>query len=261
MIFWGMLLVAVGGLLLADQAGLLPAPAVTLIVPVALVLLGARIVFGALAGRRGAPAEPLAVPLDSAPSARVVFRHGGGRLDLGPGAEPGALLSGTFVGGVDHRETRGAEGLVADLRVRESAAWAWDRYAGRGLDWYVRLAEDVPLALELHIGASDNHLDLTRLRVTELTLATGASSTVVALPAAAGVTRVRVNAGAAGVRLRVPEGVAARVQGRAGVGAIDVDSRRFPAVGSGAWLSPDYAHAANRVEIEAEVGVGSIRIE
>ncbi len=96
---------------------------------------------------------------------------------------------------------------------------------------------------------------LSRLLVTELLVKTGASSTEITLPAGAGHTAVRVEAGAASVVLRVPEGVAARVDAGAAAGAVDVDPRRFPG-----HQSPDYATAANRVEIHARLGAGSLSV-
>lgn len=256
--FWGVVLLVLGGLLLAENLGLLPVSAGALLLPLFLVLLGAWIVVGAL-GRRGRwDAQAVVVPLSGAPSARVVFSHGAGRLRVGGGAGGGELVAGTFAGGLDHRESRTAEGVVADLRVPSDwTRWGWG--PGGSFDWDVRLSEEVPLALELRVGASENILDLSRLRVTEFSLETGASSTDVLLPAAAGLTRVVVRSGAASVRLRVPDGVAACVTGSGGLASFDVDARRFPRAGA-AWESPDFARASNRVEIRAEVGVGSVEV-
>jgi len=88
---------------------------------------------------------------------------------------------------------------------------------------------------------------------------TGASSTVIRLPRAAGTTTVRVNAGAASVKLVVPEGVAARVHSSMALGSNDIDRRRFPLSGSD-YVSPDYATAANKIDNQFEGGVGSLAV-
>jgi hypothetical protein len=43
------------------------------------------------------------------------------------------------------------------------------------------------------------------------------------------------------------------------LGSTQVDEARFPRAGD-AWESPDYATAANRVEIEIQGGVGAVRV-
>jgi hypothetical protein len=59
--------------------------------------------------------------------------------------------------------------------------------------------------------------------------------------------------------MQVPTGVAARIQIRSGVSGVSVDERRFPRVGAGNQ-SPDFDTAANKVEIDAQMGAGSIDI-
>jgi hypothetical protein len=55
--------------------------------------------------------------------------------------------------------------------------------------------------------------------------------------------------------------VAARVRSSIALGSSDVDLVRFPrnAAGNG-WESPDFASAANRVEIEVRGGIGSVSV-
>jgi hypothetical protein len=53
--------------------------------------------------------------------------------------------------------------------------------------------------------------------------------------------------------------VAARIESRMALGRSEVDETRFPRVGD-ASQSADYATATDRVDIEAQGGVGSIRV-
>ena len=109
------------------------------------------------------------------------------------------------------------------------------------------------------MGASDAHVDLTDVRVTDLKIETGASNTEITLPANAGVTHVDLDGGAASVSFTVPEGVAARIHVDSGLSSIDIDRNRFPRVGS-YYKSDDYETAANKVDIEADFGAGSLSI-
>jgi hypothetical protein len=123
----------------------------------------------------------------------------------------------------------------------------------------VGLTTEVPLDLRVDAGASRNVFDLRRHRLRSLELHTGASETRVVLPEAAGATSIRAEAGAASLVLEVPDGVAARIRTRVVLGSVQVDEYRFPPV-AGGYESPDYATATNRVDIDVQGGVGSLRV-
>jgi Domain of unknown function (DUF5668) len=223
--------------------------------PVILIVIGIALVVGSLVGRRRRVEETVA--LEGAQRARVRFAHGAGRLRASAGATGGPLLRGSFGGGVRVGRKREGDSLDVELRMGEGG---WGHLMGSwgsgDLDWDVALTPDVPLELVFETGASETRVDLSSLRVSDLRLKTGASATDITLPAA-GSTRVHVSSGAASVVLRVPSGVAARVAGTMGLGSLDVDSARFPRR-EGGYESPDFAEAANRVDIQVEGGVGSV---
>jgi hypothetical protein len=70
---------------------------------------------------------------------------------------------------------------------------------------------------------------------------------------------VRAQTGAASLTIEVPYGVAARIRTRLALGSTQIDQTRFPA-SSGGYETPGYAMAANRVEIDVQGGVGSLRV-
>jgi hypothetical protein len=72
-------------------------------------------------------------------------------------------------------------------------------------------------------------------------------------------TTVRAESGAASLVIEVPEGVAARIRSRMGLGSSQVDERRFPRSAAG-FESADYGTAANRADIDISGGVGSVRV-
>jgi hypothetical protein len=135
--------------------------------------------------------------------------------------------------------------------------WNWG--PGASLDWRLNLNSGVPLTLEIESGAGESRLNLTDLKVVNLHVKTGASSTEVSLPAKAGHTQARIEAGVASVVIRVPEGVAARVRAQGGLSDIRVDRARFPRMGD-TYQSEDYASAANKVDLRIDMGVGSVDI-
>ena len=262
-LFWGVVLVFVGALLLLNSLGIFNVDVWSLIWPVFLIVLGLWSLWGVFAGPCTAGTEEVTIQIEDAKRARLRIRHGAGRLRVDAGAGAGELVTGMFGGGLDYRPRREGDALTVDMRVPAGgfphiiAPWNW--MGGRGLDWSFGLNREIPLSLDLETGASDMRLDLTDLRVTDLRLQTGASETKLLLPANAGHTRVNINAGAASVKVRVPSGVAARIRAKGGLAEIKVDRNRFPRAG-GVYQSPDYDTAANKVDIVIEMGVGSVNV-
>jgi hypothetical protein len=255
--FWPLALIALGVLFLLDNLGWLPGNAWGYIWPLLLILMGLSLL---LAWRtRPEPVEE-SVSLEGAQSAAIRLNHGAGELAVRGGVEAGLLYAGTFHGGVDKRVDRHGGRAEVRLSANASGLAFWPGpWAGRSQDWDLRLTDDIPLDLELDSGASRTRLDLTSLRVTNLRVKTGASDTDIRLPERAGRMRARIEAGAAAVTVHVPPGVAARITGGMGLGAVSVDTRRFPSRG-GLHESPDFASAEHSVEIDIQGGVGSVSV-
>jgi hypothetical protein len=256
--FWGLILVLLGGLLLLSNLGLLP-PQVNvwgLFWPSVLIALGIRALIPVFTSRSSLQREPLSIPLEAATSARVKIRHGAGELRIQSGAAVGSLLDGTFEGGVEQHVSRSVGEANVELRLPDMRLDWMD--AQRGLHWNVSLAREIPLVLDLEVGASRNLLDLRDLRVSELRMTTGASASDIEMPEA-GTTRAHIRSGAASVDVRIPAGVAARINARGGLAGISVDQNRFPRM-HGIYQSPDYDVAQNRVDLDIETGVGSVSV-
>jgi hypothetical protein len=258
-IFWPLVLIGIGLLLLLDNLGWLPGSVWGYFWPALLILVGVGLIFGRAA--RPAPVDD-SLGLDGASSAALTFEHGAGVLEVFSGAQPDHLFDGTFGGGVQKRVDRHGDRTEVVLSMGPDPNWLnyifpWNWMGFRGSEWNVRLNPNPRLALAFKTGASETRLDLTDLRVAELSVETGASSTRLTLPAHAGWTRARVASGAASVEIAVPAGVAARIQGSVAVGSLNVDQQRFPRHGDG-YESPDYGTAVHRVELRIESGVGSV---
>lgn len=258
-IFWGVLLIALGGLLFLSALGIVLPGGLRpreLFWPLFLLLLGGWLVLDVLMSRPPAGRRELAIELRDARRASVRLGHGAGRLDLTGGATAGRLLEGTFLEGVEHEVRYEGDRVRLHLRPPDRGPIS----IGQGVpnDWALRLSEAIPLELTFHTGASEAHLDLSALQVEDLTLNTGASSTVLTLPARGRMT-ASIRAGAASLEVIVPAGMAARLRIRSGVGSVGVDHTRFPRQGD-VYQSPDYEQAADRAEITIVAGVGSVTI-
>lgn len=255
-IFWGIVLVLAAGLLLLRNFGIIN-DFFGYFWVFALMLVGIWLIIGALTRSSKGAGEKITVSLEGASSARLKLDHGAGRLSLHAGAAPGNLLDGECTPGSIIKTVTEGDQLKVKIRTVPDF-WMWA--PGESRDWNLSLAKDIPLILDIDSGASTSTLDLRDLKVTELDLDTGASTTDITLPSNAGQTRVKVDSGAATVRLRIPEGVAAQIRIESGMASINVDSR-FPKVGNNLYLSPDYASASNRTDITIETGMASVEIK
>jgi hypothetical protein len=261
---WGLILLLVGALLLADNLGLLvglPVSVWQIIWPVALIAFGLWVLWGTTQrGTYSGEAEHVTVPIEGDARAEIELDYGAGEFSVESGAEPGAILSGDFEGGVDTDIRRSGDRAHIRLWTAHRVFWGpWNWGPSFRHRWTVRLSDQLPIELTVKSGASDCRMDLTDCQVKKLHVETGASSTQIRLPAHAGHTEVTGSSGAASVTLNVPEGVAARIRTSGGVASINVNRSRFPRQGN-VYLSPDYEQAENTLDIQFEIGVGSLQI-
>lgn len=262
-IFWGFVLVVLGGLFLLDNLGLLPVRAWSLFWPLLLIAGGALTLIGVLRRKQAPMVSQAEVALDGAARARVRVHHGAGRLRVRSGARPGLLAYGSFAGGLKAQTRREGDLLDADLSPESDPVafvtpWNWG--PGGAYDWDLNLTDAVPLELEFETGASESTLDLSGIRASRISVKTGASSTNLTLPSRpVGTCAVRIEAGAASVQSTVPAGVEAFIRSESGLGEVQIDRARFLPV-PGGYQTANYASATDRLEIKASVGMASFRL-
>ena len=252
---WPIVWIGVGVLLFLSTTGQLgtgPGELIEQGWPWLLVALGVWFLIGAVVPGGSKPKEDLVIPLRAAAQASVRIQFGAGTLTTRVAAL-GALVDGQFRGGVVHREIG-----PGSVELEQDTSWGMP-WLNQESSWDVGLTGEVPLDLRLEGGASRARLDLSETKLRRLELKTGASESTVILPRMAGATDVRAEAGAASVTFIVPNGVAARIRSKMGLGSVQVDESRFPRVGD-SYESPDYATAENRVDLDIQGGVGSVRI-
>ena len=262
-VVWAILLVALGFLFLADNLGFINVNVWGIIWPIFLILMGISFLMGTSRVSSDVVLEEGSIPLEGAEGATVRVKHGAGRLMVNSSAAPGTLASGTFAHGLDARVKKLGNKLDVVMQPKQrnfpDVLFPWNWVSVRGFSWDFGFTKQIPINLVFETGAAEVDLNLTDLQVKDLILRTGASSTDLRLPSAAGLTHLKVEAGAASVIIRVPEGVAARIESSAGLASVSVDQNRFPRM-NGHYQSSDYEDAEHKVDIRIETGVASIEI-
>jgi hypothetical protein len=259
-VFWALVLIGVGVLFLLSNLGLIPGNAWNYVFPILLVLVGGAMLLNWRTNARELEIVSASAPLEKATRAAITLKHGAGRLSVNAGSDPALLFAGTFGGGVDKKLFQNDSAAFLELKT-PSDVWTSMAFPHtRGLEWNLALNPTVPLTLKYEGGAAETKMDLSGIKLMDLAINTGASSTDILLPPPIGTERVVVHAGAASVKIRLPQNAPAAIRGTMGLGALDVDKSRFPERGLGHYESDDYAAATDRIELVIEGGVGSVEI-
>ena len=256
-ILWGIILVILGIMFLLNTMGILSFNVWKLFWPVALILLGLWFLVGAVFFKQ-LPTEAVSIPLDGIQRAKISLQHGAGALKLSSGASAQELAAGDFVGGVDYDVQRSGDEALVVFNAPSYPVSSWTGFSD-GLKWDIRLNPAPDLDLNLKTGASESHLNLTELQVSQIQLSTGASAATILMPAQCAFTKARIEGGATSIEIRIPENVAARIQFEGGLVNMKVDQSRFPQTGE-FYASPNYEQSDWKTEIYITGGVGSIRI-
>lgn len=270
---WPIILVLVGiELLFANRI-----PWLILAGVAALVLIGGVVATNANVASPISPHSPSLPPnttatdLSGASQAAVTVRYGAGQLNVQSLEQPTAnqLAIMTYQGAAPlapmPRYT--VAGDVGQLEYQSN---------GRGgpnfMPWFdghtdsspradLMLSPNVPItSFILQSGAADAHLDLSRLRISNVDLSLGAASAWVRFPESAGSTTAHISGGASNITVEIPDGVAAQIQHRGGLSTVSIDKDRFPQVSDGIYRSPDWDTAQNKLDLSIDTGVTSIQV-
>jgi len=288
--FFPLLLILVGVVLFLNTTNLLPWyvwwrlwvlwPAIFILIgidillrraPALLRLLAAVVVVVLLVGaafllvRGVVPETPRTVqaqwPLAELRRGEVTLNLGAGQMTVEPLGDS-ANWAEVDLSGMTQEPRSRQEGGVGYLDISQES-WGGPPPQWQGeTRWQVRLNSRLPLNLEARMGAGDATLNLGRLNVTDLTLDMGVGQFRVTLPGGgeAGTVQVHVHAGVGSIHLVIPEGVAAQIDIDSGLGGADVDESRFHKTGD-VYRSANYEGAQYRLNVEVDVGIGSIEVK
>ncbi len=126
-------------------------------------------------------------------------------------------------------------------------------------EWDLHLGKDIPLDLDVELGAGQSDLALGGLRLTELDIRTGAGESTIDLSGDwERDLDVNIQGGVGKSTLRLPEDVGVRV--RADVGLGDVDAHGLSKDGD-AYVNDAYGESDITLDINLDGGVGEVNLE
>jgi hypothetical protein len=252
---------------------------IVLLAMLAVLLAASSCSSGARVGELQTESET--VELDGAASVRVEIDMGAGDLDVAGGAAE--LLEANFTYNAAELKPEvdysGGTLTVRTPDVRTGIGSLWDAGEYR-YEWELRLNDDVPMELQVNVGAGRTDLKLGSLSLTRLDIAGGAGEILVDLSGSTSLTRLDIGSGAGGLTvdltgawqndleatigggvgkktLILPRDTGVRVRAQVGVGAVDAagltKEREY-------YTNDAYGQSEVTLYLEVAGGVGEIEL-
>jgi hypothetical protein len=292
-LFWPLLLIGLGLLLLLQNFGRLPPGVWGALVPlwpvllvvlgldmlvgrrswwggVVVTLAGALLVAGALTWAAirattltgGETRALIQTPL-GAQTAAVRLEVGVGDLDVAALGPSLSLMEGDVVsgGGDGVTQSYGLQGSTGQLQLVQwqnalLTPFLYNRMVAP-THWAIRLSPDLPLTLDIHTGVGKANLDLSALHLGRLDLKTGLGQTFVTFPAGQA-TVAKIQAGLGDVTLTLPPDVPARITVTSGFANVHIPARFARA--EKVYTTAGFTTTGPYLDLEVEAGLGSVTV-
>lgn len=204
--------------------------------------------------------DSASIALGDARSAEVDLKFGAGTLVVGSKTASDTLMTGTFetapetlLPEVDYEVADG----IGRLSVKQPPHRAFSAVGYRN-EWDVRLAEGVPMRLDVEAGAGECTLELGGLDLSELSVSAGAGEFTVDLTGDwTHDVDAEISGGVGEMTLRVPRDVGVRVRSQSGIGEVSADGFRIE---GGAYVNESYGTSPVTLDIDLQQGVGDVRL-
>lgn len=203
--------------------------------------------------------ESATIDLEKADTARVELRMGAGELHVGAGTPKLAEADFSYnvpewKPQVDYHVTSGRGELTISQPSRGSAGM----FRNTKYSWDLKVNEQVPVDLAVHLGAGEGNLLLGRLNLRSVSVNVGAGELKVDLrgePKQSYDVKVQGGVGEATIYLPHDAGISATAAG--GIGEVKTTGLEKR---DGAWINPDRAQAPVTIHLDVKGGVGEIRL-
>jgi len=202
--------------------------------------------------------ETKVIELADAKAVRMTVHMPSGELHMEGGSVK--LLEGDFSQGPSWNEPTveyKVENSVGDLSITQESASQLMHNSDN--TWKLKVNDQVPLELEVDVGAGRGDLNFSKVDLTRLEVNIGAGQAIVDLTGERGKdlqAEIHGGVGEAIVKLPKNVGVVATVHG--GLGSVDVHGLKEE---DGQYTNALYGKAPNTIQLTVEGGIGHIRLE
>lgn len=198
------------------------------------------------------------LPAD-AETATISLKFGAGKLWLEAG-QSGTLIEGTL-GYLGDRPEERMELLDGGCRVDYRISHGMTGPGTfTGQEWDLRLTPHLPTSLILDIGACQAELNLTGVKLTKLDINVGASDLEIRLGDHGLDTEVDIKCGASSIDLYVPSGVGLRVRLTSALASNNLGEAGLAQNDEGYWVTAGYDEATTKVIVTIDAAASSFRL-
>ncbi len=257
---WPILLVGLGLDLIIGRRSLLGSVLVVILM-VAMLFAGVYWMNTQTLSGTVLPQQSLTQPLQGASSAEVSIRFGSGTLRIGAQSSTQNLISGQVATdqGEQVRQSMTMQGSQAVYTLSSQgvpviSTW-WNNQ--RNKIWSLNLNSSIPMNLDVHAGVSQSTLDLSQLKLTDLTYEMGVGESTITLPAS-GDVQAHINGGVGNLTVNIPHGMAAQVSVGGWLGNRVVNGS-YQQNGD-LFTTPGFNTAQNRISLDISGGIGNVHV-
>lgn len=126
-------------------------------------------------------------------------------------------------------------------------------------NWDVKLTNDLPLTLNVDAGASDTQIDTSSAQLDEMNIKAGASSLKVKLGSIENISNLNIDSGASSIVVKVPSGIGVKLKIEGGLTTNHLADLNETVKNT--FQSPNYSQSQKQINITAKIGVSSFTIE
>jgi hypothetical protein len=227
------------------------------------VLMAVAAVFLGSCGRQGIgemERESQTIDLENAQSVRAELRMGAGELNVTGGAD--ALMEADFAYNVADWEPEvdyDVSGDTGELIVEQGSGADIPLGGEARNEWDLRFNDDVPIDLNVQMGAGESDLDLDSLTLTGLDLQMGAGETTVDLTGSYDRDiAASIEGGVGEATVQLPSEIGVRVNAEGGLGQINAEGLQRE---GDAYVNDAYGDSDVTLDVDVRGGVGQINLE
>ena len=123
----------------------------------------------------------------------------------------------------------------------------------------VDLARNLPISLNVNVGASDTDIDMTNAQLRNIDIDAGASDISIKFGSLESNIGISIDAGASSIVLKIPKDSGVRLNLDGGMTTNSLADLNL--VSDGVYESSNYSKSTKKVDIKCQIGVSSFKIE
>jgi len=145
---------------------------------------------------------------------------------------------------------------IIDFSMDTKSNW-WTSHIKNVLD--VSVIRDLPLTLNVEAGATQTNIDMSQAQLSAMNLKIGASSLIIRLGDKQDVTTVNIESGISSITIQIPtvSGVRLKIDG----GLSSNHLANLIEVGEKTFESPDYNMSTKKINIVSKIGLSTFTVE